>query len=90
MILDQSLTETLKIWGLPTVGTRPAGGLPPLDALKYNRCANMQGAAPCRLLADRGEGSSPRGIPGGCQTLLLTSADKQLQLMWWLAPICHK
>ena len=31
----QRLTEPLKISGAPTVGTRPAGGLPPLHASKY-------------------------------------------------------
>ena len=63
------MTEPLKIWGLPTVGIQPAGGLPPLHALKYYRCAKMPGAAPCRLSAGRDEGFSPRGIPGGCRTL---------------------
>ena len=32
----------------------------------------MQGAAPCRPLAGRGRGLSPRGIRGGCRTLILT------------------
>ena len=31
---QQGSTEPLEIWGLPTKGTRPAGGLAPLHALK--------------------------------------------------------
>ena len=69
---DQGSTEPLKIWGLPTVGTRPAGGLPPLNALKYYRCAKMPRAAPRCLSAGRSQGLSPWGIPGGCRTLILT------------------
>ena len=72
---QQGLTEPLKIWGPPTVATRPAGALPPLHALKYCRCAKMPEAARCCLSAGRGKGLGPRGIPGGCRTqadILLT------------------
>ena len=65
----QGSTETLKIWGLPTVGTQSAGGLPPLHASKYYRRANELGAVPCHLSAGRGEGLRPWGISGGCQAL---------------------
>lgn len=43
--------------------------LPPLRALKYERSAKLQGAVLCRPFAGRGEGVSPREIPGGCRTL---------------------
>ena len=69
VILEQGSTEPLKIWGLPAVGTRPAGGLPPLHASKYYRCAKTPGAAPCHVQAGRGERLCPWGIPGGCRTL---------------------
>ena len=70
---QQGLTAPLEIWGLPTVGTRPAGGLPPLHASKYNRCA----APSCRS-AGRGEGLSPWGIPGG-----LSNPSGQPSLHTW-------
>ena len=35
----------------------------------YYGCAKMLGAAPCRLLAGRGERLSFPGIPGACRTL---------------------
>ena len=50
----QGSTKPQNIWVLPHVGTLPAGGLPPLHALKYYRCA-----APSRLVAGRGKGLQP-------------------------------
>ena len=76
---NQGSTEPLKIWGRPTVGTLPAGGLPLLHALNVCRCAENAGGCPlggsCRLIAGRDKGLSRWGIPGGCQTLVMTSCD---------------
>ena len=64
---QQGSTKPLKIWGLLTMGTWPTEGMPPLHAFKYYRCAKIQGAAPCRILADRDSSSALGGSHGAVE-----------------------
>lgn len=52
-LLPGRVRQSLKIWGLLTVGTWPTGALRPLHASKYYRCAKL-----CLLLALDAEQSS--------------------------------
>ena len=63
-------------------GPAPAGCL--IGLARYYICAKPQGAAPCRLLATRGEGLSPQGIPGACQPCLHLMPIDSLRSLSWL------
>ena len=64
---EQVLTEPLNIWGLPAVGTRPAGGLPPLHASKYGGSAKLPGECPLLSVSRQGQKAQP---PGDSRELL--------------------
>ena len=68
------------MWGLPTVGTQPAGEQPPLHALQYYRCAKMPGPVPCCLLAGKGEGLSSQGSPVSCRALTVGTGTGTLEV----------
>ena len=63
--LRQGLTGPLKIWGLTPVGTPAPGGLPPLHALNYYRCAKVPGGCPLPSLSRQGRRAQPLGDPRG-------------------------
>ena len=62
----QDSTGPLQIWGLPTVGTHPAGGLAPLNASQVLQMCKNAGGSPLPYISRQGR-RAKSSAPGGSQ-----------------------